>query len=544
MDPESQSYDIELPKVGLRDKLIEKIKAIPPHWLKFLPVILILLALPMSIAVVNLQTKSDTQAANQAKPDIIVVMVDDLGAIDERILSRLPNIKSLFLEAGMRFDNAYGQTPLCCPGRATFLTGQNTRKHKVTYNKASLLNPNTTIAVALHNVGYWTIQTGKYLNNPQTLSDKIPNGWDRVAMLYDWNGNTSSRFWVQGNLVTKGYSDRFTSDKTLDWLQKAPRDKPVFIWANSHAPHETNDSISRLPYQPDVEKKYLSDARCNNINPWKPPGYRWSPKPNGFPLEAICRSLLTVDDMVGALRAEATKQGRTPIWIFTSDNGMAWGVDGYPMKNVPQSTRLPLYITGPGVPHVVSNALVSNIDLGPTIADLAGASMPWADGKSFASILKTGASVFRSWILEDHPLGGNDRAGGTTGSWWGIRTSEWSYISWPKRGDLLFDLINDPWKLHNLVSSMPAKVAELKALLSTNPIISPTPTFTPTPTASPSASPTPIATISATPTLSPIPSEFPTITPSETPSPTFGFSLLQLLEQPYPIPPEPFLDDE
>ena len=254
--------------------------------------------------------------------------------------------------------------------------------------------------------------------------------------------------------------------------------------------------------------------------------------------------MLTVDDMVGALRAEATKQGRTPIWIFTSDNGMAWGVDGYPMKNVPQSTRLPLYITGPGVPHVVSNALVSNIDLGPTIADLAGASMPWADGKSFASILKTGASVFRSWILEDHPLGGNDRAGGTTGSWWGIRTSEWSYISWPKRGDLLFDLINDPWKLHNLVSSMPAKVAELKALLSTNPIISPTPTFTPTPTASPSASPTPIATISATPTLSPIPSEFPTITPSETPSPTFGFSLLQLLEQPYPIPPEPFLDDE
>ena len=491
---------LKLKLINLREKIKEKIKTIPSQYFKILPVILILLALPVTIVLVKSQTKTATLAQTDSKPDIIVVMVDDLGAIDERILNKLPNIKSLWLDGGLRFDNAYSETPLCCPGRATFLTGQNTRNHGVTYNKASLLNPKTTIAVALHQAGYWTIQTGKYLNNPQTLSDKIPNGWDRVAMLYDWNGNKSSRFWVQNNLVTKGYMDRFTADKSLDWLKLVPKDKPLFMWINPHAPHKANDPAPN--YQPDIENKYLSDSRCSNISPWKPANYRWSPKPNGFPLVDICSSLLTVDDMVGALRAEATRQGRTPIWVFTSDNGMSWGSDGYPQKNVPQSTRFPLYITGPGITIGSTQALVSNIDLGPTIAVLAGTSMSWADGISFASLLNGQRSDFRSWMLEDHPLGGNDRAGGTTGKWWGIRTSEWSYVSWPKRGDLLFDLINDPWKLHNLVSSMPAKVAELKALLNTNPIPIPTPTPTPTPTPSPS------------------PSESPSPSPSPTPSPT------------------------
>lgn len=494
----------------------EKFRAVPSQCLKLLPVILILLALPITVVLLKAQTSTSIRAQTSSKPDIIVVMVDDLGAIDERILNRLPNIKSLWLDGGLRFDNAYSETPLCCPGRASFLTGQHTRRHGVTYNKASLLNPKTTIAVSLHNASYWTIHVGKYLNNSQTLSDKIPNGWDQVAMLYDWNENSSSRFWVQNNLVTKDYMDRFTADKSLAWLQQAPRDKPLFMWINPHAPHVSEAGIK---YQPNIESKYLTDKRCNGINPWKPLNYAWSPQPNGFPLVSICRSLLTVDDMVGDLRTEAIRQGRSPIWIFMSDNGMAWGADGFPMKNVPQSTRLPFYITGPGIAHGATQALVSNIDFGPTIAALAGTSMPWADGISFSSLLTGQTTIFRSWMLEDHPLGGPNQTGGTTGPWWGIRTPEWSYVSWPKRGDLLFDLVNDPWKLKNLASSMPAKIAELRAMLNTNPIISPTPTFTPTPsmfpspTATPSASPTPIATPSATPTPTIIESPTPVLDP-------------------------------
>jgi arylsulfatase A-like enzyme len=283
----------------------------------------------------------------------------------------------------MRFDNAYDETPLFCPGRATFLTGQHTRNHGVTYNDASLLNPKTTIAVAMHNAGYYTIMAGKYLNQPQTLADKTPDGWDRVSMLYDWRGNTSSRFWVQGTLKTAGFMDRFTQTQSLTDLQGAPSGQPLFMWVNPHAPHKAADPAK--DWVSDVEAKYVNDPRCANIPPWKPANYNWSAQPNGFPLDQICQSLLTTDDAVGALRAEMAKQGRNPIWILTSDNGMAWGANGYPMKNVPQSTKSPLYFAGPGIPHTSTQALVSMIDLSPTIADLGGALMPWKDGLSFKS---------------------------------------------------------------------------------------------------------------------------------------------------------------
>src|SRR4051794_9544507 len=80
------------------------------------------------------------------RPDMVVFMVDDLGAIDERILERLPNIKDLFLKGGLRFDSSHSETPLCCPGRASFLTGQHTRTHGVVINRARLLDPTHTVA--------------------------------------------------------------------------------------------------------------------------------------------------------------------------------------------------------------------------------------------------------------------------------------------------------------------------------------------------------------------------------------------------------------
>ena len=64
----------------------------------------------------------------------------------------------------MRFRQMYNETPLCCPARATFLTGRHTFHHGVTRNDGDLLDASTTVAVALHAAGYHTIQAGKYLN--------------------------------------------------------------------------------------------------------------------------------------------------------------------------------------------------------------------------------------------------------------------------------------------------------------------------------------------------------------------------------------------
>ena len=186
--------------------------------------------------------------------------------------------------------------------------------------------------------------------------------------------------------------------------------------------------------------------------------------------------------MVGSLRAEAAAQGRDPYWILMSDNGMAWGAHGYPLKNVPAAGRLPLYIAGPGIAPGSTDALVSNIDISPTLVDLAGTSMPWADGLSFAPLLR-GEPGGRDSMLEDHPVGGNDGIGGKTGPWWGIRTPDWHLVEW--RGTQLYNLRDDPWEQTNLSAENPDAVEELRALRAE--LTSPTPTPSPTPSPEPSA---------------------------------------------------------
>ena len=443
-----------------------------------------------AVHAVEVSPAAAQQLAARAKPDIIVVMVDDMGAIDQRVLSRLPNIRSIWLQGGLRFDAAFSETPLCCPGRAAFLTGQNTRHHGVTRNIGKLFNPTQSIATALDDAGYWTVMAGKYFNHSNEIPDKTPNGWDRVAMMTGY-GLTTSTFYIQGVKREMGYKDRAIATQALSWLRAAPAASPVFMWITPHSPHKYK---TLKPFQPSVEDKYKGDPRCANIQPWKPPNYAWKVRPDGFPLTRICRALLTTDEMVGALRAEAKAQGRNPYWVFMSDNGMAWGAQGYPLKNVPAAGRLPLYISGPGIEPRSADALISNIDISPTLVDLAGTSMPWADGLSFEPLLR-GAPGGRDSMLEDHPVGGLDGRGGKTGPWWGIRTPEWHLIEW--RGTKLYNLLEDPWEQHNLSIERPGTVDSLRAMRVQLSPYSPTPTPTPTPSPTPTSTPEP--TPSSTP---------------------------------------------
>jgi len=424
----------------------------------------LLVVLLLALAVVAPQLTA--AVARGGRPDIVVVMVDDLGAIDERILERLPNIRDLFVGGGLRFDQAYAETPLCCPARASFLTGQHTRTHGVTKNRARLLDDSDTIATALHDAGYWTMMVGKYLNHSEDLADKTPAGWDRVAMLNTWLGNLWSDWWIDGRPTTAGYHDRQMLRQSMRWLRRAPTNQPLFMWLTPRAPHwgstaEDPRGSGRLtPWRADVERRYQSDPRCDGLDAWKPDNYTFDLMPDGFPLERICRSLLTVDEMVGKVRAEMAAQGRDPVWMFTSDNGMAWGVDGHSLKNVPQAARLPVYFAGRDIVPGATTALVSNIDFGPTLAELAGTSMPLAQGVSFANVL-SGKPGGRAWMLEDHPRGGFSGKE-WTGPWWGVRTPDWHLVEW--HGTQLYDLRSDPYERYDVSQFHSAEVTQLTQL--------------------------------------------------------------------------------
>jgi arylsulfatase A-like enzyme len=480
---------------------------------------LIVGALSLFATVVIPTLAAERTTDNPVKPDEIVIMVDDLGAIDDRILERLPNIRSLFLQDGLQFNDAYSETPLCCPGRASFLTGQHTAHHGVTVNDARLLNPNNTIATALHDDGYYTVMDGKYLNGAAQLPDHTPPGWDHVTMLNDWSANDSSDWWVDDVPTTAGYYDRYIDQTATSLLAAAPTDKPVFMWVAPHAPHKSADST--LDWVPDIEPRYVNDPRCEGIRPWHPPNYLFAGEPNGYPLDDICRSMLTVDDIVGDLERTAADEGRNPTWVLTSDNGMAWGSNGYLLKNVPAADRLPFFMTGPGIVHGRTDALVSNIDFGPTLADLAGTTMPKADGKSFVAALD-GSGGGRKAMLEDHPVGGPTGEGDIdTGPWWGVRTPHWHLVVW---NDVhLYDTQADPWEMNDVAQQHMDVVKQLAGIFHRTVAI-PTPPPSPTPTETPPATPSP--SLEPTPSSSLPPSAEPTATlGSATPEPTAPVSL-------------------
>lgn len=129
-------------------------------------------------------------------------MVDDLGYMpDDRVLERLPNIKDLFLDGGLRFTAYYSETPVCCPGRAGFLTGQHTRHHGVVRNDARLFDPSNTVATMLDDAGYRTsMMAAKYLNMADRLTDHTPPGWDHVVMRKTAT-RTTSTWWMDDLLV-------------------------------------------------------------------------------------------------------------------------------------------------------------------------------------------------------------------------------------------------------------------------------------------------------------------------------------------------------
>jgi N-acetylglucosamine-6-sulfatase len=411
-----------------------------------------LLALIVTSTLAAVAQSPEPASELDERPDIFLVMVDDLGYIDDgRVVARLPEVKQHVVDAGLRFTQMYDETPLCCPGRASILTGRHTLHHGVIKNDGDLLDPKTTIGANLQDAGYHTLMVGKYLNQYDGI--RMPPGWTHVGMMGDSN---PTKFWVDGE--TTFFGDQFKQDVvrelSVDWVEAAPLDQPVFGWFSSSAPHKCRDRANpdedcRHPLVMEQDK---DSELCTGITDFKPPSYttekpdlkapgKMPDWPNGWQLTKICESMLVVDRMVGELVDVQAERGR-PLYIaFVSDNGMSWGQKGFPGKQVPTATHLPFYLAGPGIRAGETAALVSNIDIAPTLAEFAGETVAGADGQSLSPLFEVEVAG-REEMLEIMPSGPEQ--------WAAIRTPEWRYIRWDNGTLELFDIQNDPWELDNV----------------------------------------------------------------------------------------------
>jgi arylsulfatase A-like enzyme len=461
------------------------------------------LALAATLAVLALPGPvASTPAA--PPPNIVVLMLDDFAFIDQRIWERLPNIKALFVDAGVEALNYWGNDPLCCPGRANFLTAQVAHVNGVIQNDARLLDPRATIATELDAIGYETAVCGKYMNLTDLLEDRSPPGWDNAAVssggYYAYDAYVNDAIEPHGN-EPADYSTDVFADHCLGFLAAAPADAPIFAWLTPYATHQGADSTGVVTrWEPAPAPRHWDDERCAGIEPWRPPNYN-SPtltgKPayirgqrllrglftNGFPLDRRCRALLSVDEWLGQTIALLEQQGRyeNTLFVLTSDNGMGFGAFRGQSKGAPHIAQMPLLLAWPGVIGNVPRQLdylLSNVDLAPTLCELAGCEMgPYpngqpADGQSFAGLIAPSRSTSvperRAIVLEQAGFAG-------VPAWRAVMTDpvshstgrQWFHIRYVTGEMELYDITGGP--CHAWVAGMSADPCMLTNLAKAKP---------------------------------------------------------------------------
>jgi N-acetylglucosamine-6-sulfatase len=364
---------------------------------------------------------AEAERHHAARPNIILILTDDQDLMLQSV-DAMPNVKKLLAEQGATFTNFFVPVSLCCPSRTGILRGQYPHNHKIWANeppnggfqKAYADNlERDTIATALEKSGYKTFFFGKYLNGyPATASQTyIPPGWD------DWyspsGGDPYSEYNydlnADGTIVHHGSaaSDYLTdvmSAEAVSFLRTTAAQSghpPFFMHLTPFAPHRPCTPAPRhaalfpgaqAPRTPSFNEADVSD---------KPAYIQALPLLTDADIQAIdaeyrlrLQSLQAVDDMVGAIvnELESTGLAADTYIFFASDNGYHMGQHRFPGgKYTPYETdiRVPLVVRGPGVPAAIQiDQFVGNVDLAPTIADLAGVSLTTnPDGRSLVPLL-------------------------------------------------------------------------------------------------------------------------------------------------------------
>jgi N-acetylglucosamine-6-sulfatase len=396
-----------------------------------------------------------------SRPSVVLILTDD-----QRwdTLWAMPVVRSRLARRGMSFSNAFVTTPLCCPSRASLLTGELAHSHGVYQNlegyERFAPNEASTLAVWLDRAGYRTGLFGKYLNDYLSEHvEEVPQGWDRWMAFVNEPGTEGYRLSVDGSLTKPGgYSTDVLRDAAISFIDETPPEQPVFVYYAPYAPHEDALPASR------------HRGAFANIEPWRPPAYEEadvSDKPryiqardrltdsrrddlDAFRITQL-ESLLAVDEAVGAILDTLRRSGRlsNAIIVFTSDNGIQWGEHRvYAEKSVPyeESIRVPLIIRhDPLIARGgTEDRFALNIDLAPTIADLVGVRAPQVDGRSLVPIL-AGEDV--TW-REDFLIEYSKEDLGILG-FCGVRTSGHTYVLYRTGEEELYDLLHDPAQLDN-----------------------------------------------------------------------------------------------
>jgi N-acetylglucosamine-6-sulfatase len=372
----------------------------------------------------------------------------------------------------VRFTNAFLNVPLCCPSRASILTGRYARHTGVESNgDGADLDESSTLATWLDGAGYQTAFIGKYLNGyPWDRGPYVPAGWDRFLAKRNLDVSTTYEgypFIDQGVPLSAGtsgeaYATSLLGNEASAFLRGASRAMPWFLVYAPSAPHE--------PWTPDARDVgsfagvaiATPSSRVVNDVRGKPAWVRALPALDASAADALVEdrrsmleSLRAVDRVVGSLIAEVQARGELEhtIVVFLSDNGYSFGQHRWVGKRCPYDAcvRTPLVVRSPWTESHTVTAPVSNVDLAPTLLDLVGIDVPEpTDGLSLRAVLddRIGGSFSRDAVLIEWA------GDGEVPAWRGVRTEAFTYLEHADGAVELYDLVGrlgpaDPSELRN-----------------------------------------------------------------------------------------------
>jgi arylsulfatase A-like enzyme len=394
-------------------------------------------------------------------PNFVFILTDDqtyraIGYNNAQV--RTPSLDAL-AKSGVIFEHAYVASPICVASRASLLTG---------------LYPQQNGAIGLSSSAFTqrVVRERALRTFPQLLA----------------TANYRTAFFGKSHLGDpKAYGFHEGAEQRLDaeafasasefFARAAKRPEPFFVWLAPHAPH-----VPLLPGQAWLDLYAAKDLSLD-------PNFRESPSssslfdqgipgqpmhrdsthtsshkslPAGPPrapdimrefIRAYYASISELDDRVGRLVA-TLKQHRlddNTVIIFLSDNGYFLGNHGLGNKITmhEEAVRVPMFVHGPAVkaPGARSRALVSSLDVYPTVLELAGVALPpGLPGRSLGPLLAQPAAPHREFVISECVgVGGKLGEGHRM-----VRTAGWKYILSVAGEEALYNEISDPYELTNL----------------------------------------------------------------------------------------------
>lgn len=417
-------------------------------------------------------------------PNILLIITDDQAwSTFNREL--MPSTFAQLVDKGALFNRFYVNTPICCPSRSQILTGLYQHHTGVGGNWVPLTRP--TIAEALHDSGYRTMLSGKYLNSwPCTPREEF----DQWVCHDGHTGYVDPTLNVNGELMSfTGYTSQIEAQFVADFVSSPSQSKPFFAIYAPKSPHMPADDprYDDLVVNPLRGPSYDQETRTAVM----PQHMHRGPLTNGEKNRIdrdhmnMAQSVRAVDDDIGTILSALGPREQSTMVFLLSDNGFFYGDHRGSEKWLPyeEAVKVPFIVRYPPlVPEsspYQSDALTENVDIAPTIAELAG--LYWgADGLSLVPLLDGSQASLRSELMVEHCQARPDPCydAKSVPSYHQIVTAQYSYFEFATNEQELYDLQADPFELTNLAYD--PDYAATRAFLSSelSKLIAPPPTDT------------------------------------------------------------------